>query len=118
MLTLETLRERMATMSVFVAARQADEIVGTVACNVVTPQEGHVRGMAVRPAWHGAGVASELLASVESELRESGCSRISLDTTAPLERAMRFYERHGYRRSGKVTEFFGMRLFEYVKGLD
>jgi predicted N-acetyltransferase YhbS len=117
-LTPETLRERLATMCVFVAASQADEIVGNVACNVVSAEEGHVRGMAVRPAWHGAGVASELLATVESELRESGCSRISLDTTAPLKRAMRFYERHGYRRSGKVTEFFGMRLFEYVKELD
>jgi len=34
-----------------------------------------------------------------------------------LERAMRFYEKHGYRRSSKVSDFFGMPLFEYVKTL-
>ena len=116
-LTPETLRDRLATMCVFVATSQVGEIVGTVACSVVSPEEGHVRGMAVRPAWHGAGLASELLASVESELRERKCSRISLDTTAPLKRAARFYERHGYRRSGKVADFFGMELVEYVKEL-
>jgi hypothetical protein len=31
---------------------------------------------------------------------------------------MRFYEREGYRRSGTVTDFFGMPLFEYVKILE
>ena len=38
-------------------------------------------------------------------------------TTEPLERAMRFYEKHGYRRSGRVTDFFGMTLHEWVKSL-
>ena len=44
-----------------------------------------------------------------------GCSLVTLDTTEPLERATRFYEKHGYRLSGRVSEFFGMPLFEYVK---
>jgi hypothetical protein len=30
---------------------------------------------------------------------------------------MRFYERHGYRRSGRISDFFGMPLIEYVKVL-
>ena len=44
-----------------------------------------------------------------------GCQRIALDTTQPLERAMRFYEKNGYQRSGKVSDLFGMPLVEYVK---
>ncbi len=28
---------------------------------------------------------------------------------------MRFYERHGYRGSGEVTDFFGMRLHQNMK---
>src|SRR6267143_3849439 len=67
-LTPETLRRRLSTMCVFVAASQAGEIAGTVACNVIKPGEGHVRGMAVRPECHGAGLASQLLGSVEAEL--------------------------------------------------
>jgi len=31
---------------------------------------------------------------------------------------MGFYEKSGYRRSGKVGDFFGMPPFEYVKNLD
>jgi GNAT superfamily N-acetyltransferase len=71
--------------------------------------------MAVRPAWHGGGVASELLRSIELELRDRGCCRISLDTTILLERAIRFYEKHGFQRSGGISDFFGMELIGYFK---
>jgi len=92
-------------------------VMGTVSFRQADEQEGHIRGMAVRPEWQGAGVAAQLLQCVESELRNRKCSRVSLDTTAPLQRAMRFYERNGYQRSGKVTDFFGMTLIEYIKKL-
>ena len=113
----EDLENRMATMCVFVATSLAGEVVGTVACYVVGPEEGHIRGMAVRPAWHGVDVAGKLIRSVETELRNRGCTRISLDATLPLQRAMRFYEKHGFRRSGRVTDFFGMEMVEFVKSL-
>ncbi len=71
--------------------------------------------MAVRPEWQGTGVAAQLLRHVESELRVKKCSRVTLDTTEPLRRAMRFYERNGYQRSGEVSDFFGMPLIEYIK---
>jgi ribosomal protein S18 acetylase RimI-like enzyme len=116
--TPEDMANRMATMSVFVAAIPAGNIVGTIAYKVVGLGEGHIRGMAVRPAWHGEEVASELVQTVESELRNLGCSRISLDTTRLLQRAIRFYEKCGFRSSGRITDFFGMELLEYVKALD
>jgi RimJ/RimL family protein N-acetyltransferase len=107
--------ERFATMAVFVAATAGGEVVGTVACNVVGAGEGHLRGMAVRPDWQGRGVAEELLAATESEIRRAGCDRVSLDTTRDLGRAVRFYESHGFRASGRVGDLFGMELVEYVK---
>jgi GNAT superfamily N-acetyltransferase len=73
--------------------------------------------MAVRPAWHGVDVAGKLIRSVETELRDRGCTLISLDATLPLQRAMRFYEKHGFRRSGRIGDFFGMELVEFVKTL-
>jgi ribosomal protein S18 acetylase RimI-like enzyme len=116
-LTPEKVRERIATMSLFVAVDQAGDVVGTIGCSVVGEGGGHVRGMAVDPRFQGRGVADLLLGTVERELMERGCTRVSLDTTAPLEQAVRFYERNGFRASGKVTDFFGMPLFEYVKVL-
>ncbi len=136
-LTPETLQARLAEMSVFVAVHPASQmdhnpvavlpsidrsaviplIVGTIACHVVDDKEGHLRGMAVLPAWRGTGLASQLLSRAESELRARNRTRITLDTTEPLQHAMRFYEKHGYRSSGKISDFFGMPLFEYYKVL-
>jgi ribosomal protein S18 acetylase RimI-like enzyme len=112
-----TLQERLEKMSVFVAVNPAEQIVGTIACNVAGAEEGHLRGMGVMPSARGKGIAAQLLRQAEAELRSRHCRRVTLDTTAPLKRAMRFYEKHGYRRSGKVSDFFGMPLFEYHKPL-
>lgn len=136
-LTAETLQHRLATMSVYVSVNNSGRIVGTIGCQITNPKidndnasqdntgrdkagnnnEGHLRGMAVLPACRGSGVAGYLLNAAESELRDKRCSRITLDTTEPLQPAMRFYEKHGYRRSGRVTDFFGMPLIEYIKTL-
>ncbi len=116
-LSPETLQERFTEMQVFVAETSSGEIAGTIACHVMGHGEGHLRGMAVLPSCQGAGIAAQLLAHAEAELRRQECTRITLDTTAPLERAKRFYEKLGYRRSGRTTDFFGMPLFEYEKRL-
>jgi ribosomal protein S18 acetylase RimI-like enzyme len=106
----------MKNMLVFVNQSEG-LIVGTVACNVVNPAEGHLRGMAVLANWQGAGIARQLLRHAEAELRLRKCSRVTLDTTEPLKRAIQFYKRHGYRPSGKIGDFYGMPLFEYEKRL-
>ena len=117
-LTPATLKHRMKQMVIFVAVRQSDgAVIGTVACGLTGTDEGHLRGMAVLPDCQGAGVAQQLLERAETELRARKCTRVTLDTTEPLQRAIRFYERHGYRPSGKVGDFFGMPLYEYVKDL-
>ena len=116
-LKAETLHQRFLFMSIFVAANEQNEIVGTIGCNAVSDQEGHLRGMAVLAEWQGAGIAEGLLQAAEGELRDLGCNRVTLDTTSPLRRAIRFYEKHGYRATGNVVDFFGMPLFEYAKPL-
>jgi GNAT superfamily N-acetyltransferase len=115
-MTKETVRRRIKSMIVLVARSQAGLIVGTIGASV-RGAEGHIRGMAVAPLLQGGGVANQLLESIENELRRAGCSLVTLDTTAPLARAIRFYERNGYVRSGVVSDFFGMALYEYKKGL-
>lgn len=110
-----SLRSRMQSMHILVAVADG-VIVGTVGASA-HGEEGHLRGMAVLPQVRGAGVADRLLKTIEEWLLEQGCRRVSLDTTKPLEAAMKFYEKHGYARSGRVSEFFGMDLIEYVKPL-
>lgn len=114
-LTPESIHHRLKQMSVFVAVSNK-EVVGTIGCNI-SRDEGHLRGMAVVPNWQGSGIAPALLQAAEDHLRQSACRRVTLDTTRPLERAIAFYEHHGYSASGVIRDFFGMPLFEYVKSL-
>jgi ribosomal-protein-alanine N-acetyltransferase len=102
-------------MSVVVATSTCGEVVGTVAYKVVESGEGHLRGMAVNPEWRGSGLSTALLETAEDELGKAGCKTITLDTTEPLNRAIRFYEKNGFRRTGKIGLFFGMPLIEFSK---
>jgi ribosomal protein S18 acetylase RimI-like enzyme len=111
----EAVHSRLLQMHVLVATASGD-VVGTVS-GVCHGGEGHLRGMAVLPEWRRRGVAAKLLATIESDLSARGCKRITLDTTLPLQAAMKFYEKNGYRRSANVADFFGMPLLEYVKQL-
>src|SRR5262249_40161103 len=111
------LAQRMRTMTVLVAEDESGAIVGTIAHCVTAPREGHLRGMAVHPRALGSGVAERLLDAAERELAALGCTRVTLDTTLPLQRAIRFYQRAGYAATGGVTDFHGMPLFEYAKQL-
>jgi putative methionine-R-sulfoxide reductase with GAF domain/ribosomal protein S18 acetylase RimI-like enzyme len=114
-LSAETVQQRLQDMDIFVAVRTDGTVIGTIACKVEHEGEGHLRGMAVKPEWQGSCLAADLLARAEEELRNAGCSTITLDTTQPLRRAVRFYEKHGYQPTGRVGDFFGMPLFEYRK---
>jgi len=114
--TLSGLQQRLTAMCLLVAECKG-EVIGTIGYSKLKTNEGHLRGMAVLPPWQGSGVAAALLAAAEAELRKEGCTRVTLDTAEPLQRATRFYQKHGFRGSGRVGDFFGMRLHEYVKQL-
>jgi len=115
--TVEDVRGRFGHMSLFVAEDRERKVIGTVAWYRKSAQQGFLRGMAVVPQWQGKGVAQQLLQAVEEDIRTHGCSHAALDTTDPLERAIHFYEKQGYRRTGYIEDFRSMPLHEFVKEL-
>ena len=117
-MSADTIARRFNEMCVLVAANEDGQIVGTIGYKVDDGHEGHIRGMAVTPTHLGSGVATRLLEAVETALRQEGCLLVSLDTTEPLQRAVRFYERNGFSFSGASSDFFGMRLLELTKRLE
>ena len=108
-----SLKKRLQHMHVLVAVA-SEGIVGTVAASLVSG-EGHLRGMAVRPDWRGSGLSALLLRTIETWVENQGCKRVTLDTVLPLQAAIRFYEKNGYRKSGRVSDLYGMPLVDYVK---
>ena len=111
---VDAMLRRIVGMYVLMAV-SVGQVVGTIAGTRNELGEGRLRGMAVLPEWQGSRVAGQLLVAIEKYLWEQGCRRVTLDTTLPLQRAIRFYESHGYRRSGITADFFGMVLYEYAK---
>jgi ribosomal protein S18 acetylase RimI-like enzyme/dephospho-CoA kinase len=116
-LTPETVRDRIRSMRVLVAIDTRGAVVGTLGWSKESPSAAHLRGMAVLPSCQGQGVAQALLDRALTEVAQEGCTRVSLDTTPPLLRAIRFYDRNGFRPSGRVSDFFGMSLVERTRSV-
>jgi ribosomal protein S18 acetylase RimI-like enzyme len=56
--------------------------------------------LVVAPRRRGSGIGSQLLGAALARARARGCRRVSLLTDVDNAAAQRFYERHGFRRSG------------------
>ncbi len=61
------------------------------------PRRSYVPFLFVMPEMQGHGIGGHLLARMEAMLELEGAERIHLETPADHVRAVRFYERQGYR---------------------
>ena len=66
------------------------------------PEQQHVGrlGIGVARAWRGRGVGTALLQAVIDKAWRVGFRRLELEVFVDNERAIRLYERHGFRREG------------------
>jgi N-acetylglutamate synthase-like GNAT family acetyltransferase len=113
-ITGEQIIARMGEGPVWVAVRD-EKIMGTV--SVVAKAESlYIRGMAVLPLARGERMGALLLTHVEEFARTRRFSRLFLSTTLFLDRAIRLYERFGFRRTSEGPhELFGTPLFTMEK---
>ena len=113
----EGVRRRMQEGPVWIALLNR-EIVGTA--SAIKKAGGiHIRGMAVLPAGRGHRIGELLLREIEAYALREGARRLFLSTTPFLDRAIRLYERCGFRRIGEgPSDLFGTPLFTMEKILD
>lgn len=116
-LTATSARRRLRSMAVWVAADREGRILGTIALKRISRTHGHLRGMAVTPDFQGTGIASKLLRTAMDHSVRSGQRCVTLETTEPLDRAARFYLRHGFRKSNRTRHWGGMKLIEFVSAV-
>jgi N-acetylglutamate synthase-like GNAT family acetyltransferase len=91
------------------------KIVGTVA-TVPKGDSLYVRSMAVLPEARGHHIGERLLDHVEGYAREHGLVRLFLSTTPFLDRAIRLYEKYGFRRKDSgPQDLFGTPIFSMEK---
>jgi putative acetyltransferase len=81
-------------------------------CGGVALFEGfaEIKRMYVRPRFRGrgTGVASAIIARLESEAKANGRSLVRLETGVQQQAALRFYARHGYRECTSFAHYATM----------
>jgi putative acetyltransferase len=82
----------------WVAADDAEQILGTCGAFPVAPSVYELRKMYLLPAARGSGAGRRLLETCVAWARARGAHRLVLDTTEQMERAIAFYEKHGFVR--------------------
>jgi putative acetyltransferase len=118
--TTPTAREVQARLKegpVWVAVYQ-NEIVGTASAILKTGSL-YIRGMAVLPIARGRRAGELLLEQIERYAKRNNCQRMFLSTTPFLNRAIRLYERFGFRRTHEgLHDLFGTPLFKMEKVIE
>lgn len=94
--------------AVFLVARDADRIVGTVQMHPAwapnQPRRGDIAKLMVHRQARGAGIAPRLMDTVESAARDAGCTLLTLDAKAGSP-AERLYRRLGWTHVGTIPRF-------------
>jgi putative acetyltransferase len=82
----------------WVAVDAPGEIVGTCGMFPLAAGDYELRKMYLLPVARGAGVGGVLLEECIDWARAQGGRRLVLDTTEQMQRAITFYEKHGFVR--------------------
>jgi dethiobiotin synthetase len=105
----DTVREHRADPDTTAwAVLHGDDVVGIALAWEETDAEYRHAGidLALHPAWHGRGLGSDTVRTVARHLfADRGHHRITIDPAAANERAIRSYERAGFRRVGVMRGY-------------
>lgn len=89
---------RLAGGKFWVANDARGALVGTCAVYPLEASRFELRKMYLAPSTRGSGLGARLLSIAIAFATERGARELVLDTTEKMERAIAFYERHGFVR--------------------
>ena len=101
---------------------RGEEIVGFVSAGPSRDEDaddkcGSVDRIYLHPSVWEKRLGARLLQWCEDNLRDRNFNRVQLWVFEPNARAIRFYERHGYKHDGKIKSEFNSRLLRFEKSL-
>lgn len=76
-----------------------------------------ITSVAVRPEYHGQGIGTVLVKQAENIAQSRGLNKMNLEVRQDNQKAISFYEGHGYNRVGLKTDYYrdGMAGISYQK---
>lgn len=81
-----------------------DDIIGTVAVKKLSETDCELKGLYVYEKFHGMGLGHRLAETAVTFAKCSGFERIVLDTISTYEKALRLYEKMGFRRIERYND--------------
>ena len=89
-------------------AKVNGETIGTASLNRRSNRMSHrgVFGISLKKAWWGCGAASALTEAILSFAKENGFEQLNLEVRSDNARAIRLYEKYGFRKLCTFPRFF------------
>ena len=115
-LSPEIIKKRICnTKIVVLIALYNDSIIGTASIQKKNT-DLYLFSMAVDPLYQTIGVGTLLMNEIKTRALDMGCKCIFLETYHRLKKAIKFYNKHGFRRTGNTRDYYGITVFEMKKG--
>ncbi|MEP9388891.1 helix-turn-helix domain-containing GNAT family N-acetyltransferase [Mesorhizobium sp. KR9-304] len=89
---------------VFLVARLRGDAIGCGALKPIDAHTGEIKRMWIAPEARGLGLARRLLEALEHEARQSGLTRMVLDTNRSLLEAQALYRKAGYHETRRYND--------------
>jgi N-acetylglutamate synthase-like GNAT family acetyltransferase len=119
LLPADEIQKRLHDPKKLVLVAETDNrIVGTITATFQDNTQVYLQSMAILPRFQRVGIGRLLLEKIEGLAREKGCNRIYFECFEPLRNSIEFYEKQGYRRTGKTIPFYGVTFYEMEKEVD
>lgn len=99
---------------VFVALFNS-QIVGTVSLSIKNQGILYIRSMVVDPDFQRKGIGRFILENIISFAKKRKIKKFVLESSKPLNNALNFYEKHGFKKTGYTRDFYGIEIFEMIK---
>ena len=107
--------QAQSTDNVQYLAKVKDEIIGTASLNRKHKRMSHRGefGISLKKAWWGCGATSALMEAILVFAKENDFEQLNLEVRSDNARAIRLYEKYGFRKLCTFSHFFKING-EYV----
>jgi len=106
---------RITDLPTVVLAYANDDAVGCGCFKVIDEHTVEIKRMFIREAFRGKGVASEILAELETWAKELGYSEVILETGKGQPNAIRLYRKYGYEITENYNQYDDLQISVCLK---
>ena len=115
-LSVEKIKDRIIKNEYDVyVVKAGSNIVGTVSLKILDFSSLYIRSMAVLPDMQRSGIGRFILENINYIARDSKIEKLVLESSRPLQNALNFYEKYGFKKTGVTRDFYGVQVYEMIK---